>query len=196
MKGIILVCVLALLAGCGIKHEDVRINIPNIRANPVIGPTAFISNVIDVRQMKPGLVGSDKAISIGGIIRDGNGTLINSERPVSEIVHDLVANSLREMGYQVVDNPNGATSTIAVSVIQFDAQFPFSFWRAVGYANHMVSEVETGISVTNSSGKHDFIAKGRGANVFQIESSENWEIAIERGMKDYETDFRNKMPTQ
>lgn len=185
-----------LLAGCGTTTQMVHISIPDAHVNPASGPTIAIASVVDSRIVDPKMAGSDPAVSVGGIVHGGSVLAVDSARPVTAIVHDAVANSLRTMGYQVVQPSQAPASEIAVTVDQFTAGFPFSFWRAVGWANHMVADVVTTVTVTDMHGKHTFMARGHGSNVFQIANSANWQLVIERALTNYETDFKTQMASQ
>jgi hypothetical protein len=73
---------------------------------------------------------------------------------------------------------------------------PFNFWRAVGWAQHMVADISVHVVAQHGSDTRSFDVSGHGSNVYQAVSRENWEVALDRAVKDFSNNFKQAMAAQ
>lgn len=191
MRNVWMIAVALLVAGCGIKQQSVRLQMPELRVDQPSGRPIVVGEVVDARSPPENsrLSAPDLAKNVGGVWRGGNGIRVDLEHgTVASEVRELVVQSLRAVGYHVLPGAEGGDDVPVVSIklTQFAVIMPFDFWRAATYSQHMLADISTEISVTRKDGSiRDFQVSGHGENVYQRVTPENWEIAANRAMSDY-----------
>ena len=198
MKSIITLALLLLLTGCGIRTEVVRVNVPDIRVNPEQGPVVVVAPVRDNRpQYFPQVQSAARAKNIGGVIRAGNGVLVELETSTApDKAREIMIQALRNMGYRTVDHCDAQCLRLEASMNEFVVRAPFNFWRAAGWAQQMVADLSVEVTTHDGDRVRSFTAKGHGTNVFQVVSPENWEKALERAVTDFTANFKQNMSAQ
>ncbi|MEP6908260.1 MAG: hypothetical protein ABI858_09810 [Pseudoxanthomonas sp.] len=196
-KFVLLNCCLAL-AGCGLKHQVVRLDIPATYASPAQGKVIVIANVQDARMSIFGvkLSATEQARNIGGVLRGGNGIAVDIEgETVADQTRQIATEALRGMGYKVVTGEAGdlAATRISFKLIQFEVNMPFDFWRAATYSQHMLADLKTDVVVASAGGPKTITVVGHGENVYQRVTSENWQIAINKAIVDYTKHLQQAM---
>lgn len=196
MKLVILLLAALLLAGCGIKQQVVRVNVPDVRVNPASGPEVVVAKVTDDRPTSY-LSLYPKATwqkNVGGTVRSGNGfNLVLESSSVTHKVHEIIVQSLRSMGYRTVVSCSGPCLQLQASVHTFAASIPFNFWRAVSWTQHMVAKLSVKVSLERDNNSTSFTVSGNGDNIFQALSQENWETAFDRAVHDFVSNFKQAM---
>lgn len=198
MKSIVAAMMLLVLVGCGMRTEMVRVNVPDVRVNPEQGPVVVVGTVKDVRtdtlQAVPAV---DRSRNVGGFARGGNGTLVNLESgTAAEKTREILVQALRNMGYRTADSCEYSCTHVDASLTGFSVTMPFEFWRAAGWSQRMLADISVDITSRSENQTRSFTAKGHGSNVYQVVSRENWEIALERAVKDLTASFKQSMAGQ
>lgn len=199
MKSIITPIMLLLLTACGTRAEIVRVNVPDIRANPEQGSIVVVA---PVRDNRPGdflskIPASERPSNVGGEIRHGNGFKLALESgSAADKTREIMIQALRNMGYRTADRCDTTCLQLDASMNEFAVKMPFNFWRAAGWAQQMVADVAVDVTVRRGDQSRTFTAKGHGTNVFQVVSRENWEIALERAVRDFTNNFKQGMSAQ
>ena len=57
----------------------------------------------------------------------------------------------------------------------------------------MLADIAVHVTLQNQGSTSSFDTKGHGSNVYQIVSQENWEIALDRAVKDFASNFQQQM---
>lgn len=63
----------------------------------------------------------------------------------------------------------------------------------MSYSQHMLADIAVHVALQNHGQTSTFDAKGHGSNVYQVVSQENWEIALDRAVKDFASNFQQEM---
>ncbi len=196
MKWIICAIVLACLSGCGIKEQVVRVSVPDVRANPQQGAPVQVNPVQDNRDV-PFLAQFPAATrdkNVGGVVRGGNGiNVILDSSTTTAKVHSIIVQALRNMGYHTVASCGATCPVVTPALKTFAITLPFNFWRAATYSQHMLADIDVHVVLQNQGNTSNFDAKGHGSNVYQVVSQENWEIALDRAVKNFASNFQQQM---
>lgn len=198
MKSIIAFSVLLLLTGCGIRTEVVRVNVPDIRVNPEQGPVVVVAPVRDNRpQYFPQVQSAARAKNIGGVIRAGNGVLVELETSTaSDKAREIMIQALRNMGYRTADNCDASCTRLEATLTDLSVSSPVNVWRAATYTQQMLADIAVQVTARKDGQTRTFTATGHGANIFQVASRENWEIALERAVKSFSSSLQQSMSEQ
>ncbi len=194
MKIVVLALAALLLAGCGLQRQTVRIN-PPIGQVGVNGPTIGIGTVADVRQpaTKIKLGQTEQASNVGGMGKDDHGIAVQLDNgTVRDAMRCIMASALQSAGFRVVDA--GQTEyRVNVRINKFQVAIPFQFWRAAFYNPRMLADVEAEISMISPNGVRTFDVRGHGYNVYQRVIAENWQIALDKAVADFERNLQTKV---
>jgi len=199
MKSIVVPALLLLLTACGTRTEIVRVNVPDVRVNPEQGAVVVVTPVRDQRpaEFLSKIPASERANNVGGEIRHGNGFKLALEtETAADKTREIMIQALRNMGYRTADRCEAECLRLDASMSEFAVKMPFNFWRAAGWAQQMVADVAVDVTVHDRDRTRTFTAKGHGTNVFQVVSRENWEIALERAVRDFTQNFKQGMAGQ
>lgn len=194
MKIVVLVLAALLLAGCGLQRQTVRVN-PPIGQVGVNGPTIAIGAIADVRQpaTKIKLDQAEQASNVGGMGKDDHGIAVQLDNgTVSDAMRRIMASALQNAGFQVVD-AGQAEYGIDVRISKFQVAIPFQFWRTAFYNPRMLADIEAEISMSSPNGVRTFDVKGHGYNVYQRVIAENWQIALDKAVADFEKNLRTQV---
>lgn len=199
MKSNICFVLLLLLTGCGLRTEMVRVNAPDVRVNPDLGPTVAITAVRDNRstELLSKIPAATRAANVGGLVRGSNGVNVSLESgTASEKTKELIIQALRSMGYRTTDSCEQPCTQLEASLSDFSVKMPFNLLRAASWTQQMVADISVDVTARTPDKTHTFTVKGHGTNIFQVASRENWEIALERAVKDFSDNFKQKMSQQ
>ena len=198
MKRLVFLCAVLVLTGCGLHRQTVRIEPPEEHANPLDGKPIVLAAIVDARAPSTDLQldASDLSRNVGGSGRGGNGFAVQLEDgTVADRMRDIIVQSLRGMGYKVVDaaTPN-EIPRVQVKITQFAVTIPFQFWRAATYQTRMLADISAEVTLTKAAGaSQTFTVKGHGYNVYQRVIPENWQIALNKAVADFSRNFQSKM---
>lgn len=198
MKRLLLIACCAVLAGCGVQRQAIRLDLPEARVNPTDGKPLVIASIADGRQSLFGnkLSSEEQATNVGGVFRGGNGIAVNleNETAASEM-KKILTQAFRGMGYRVIstDAAQSAATTVAVTIEKFQVDMPFDFWRAATYSQHMLADIQTRVVVSDASGSKTINVSGHGQNVYQRVTTENWQVALNRAVSDYTNRLQTAM---
>lgn len=192
------VCAIALmcLSGCGVKEQIVRVNVPDVHANPQHGLLVQVNPVRDNREASflAQFPAASRAKNVGGFVRGGNGVNLVLESSTTALkVHSIIAQALRNMGYRTVSNCEASCPVVTPTLDKFAVTLPFDFWRALGSAQHMLADIAVRVDLQDRGRTSTFDAIGHGSNIYQVVSQENWEIALDRATKHFVTNFQQQM---
>ncbi|SEU08466.1 hypothetical protein [Stenotrophomonas indicatrix] len=198
MKSIITLALLLLLTGCGIRTEVVRVNVPDIRVNPEQGPVVVVAPVRDSRPVYfPEVAAADRAKNIAGVVRQGNGVLVSVESTTAaEKTREIMIQALRNMGYRTADRCEASCTLLETSLTDFSVKMPANFFRMVSSTQQMLADISVQVVARRDGQTRTFTATGHGANIFQVPSRENWEIALERAVKSFSSSLQQSMSEQ
>lgn len=199
MKLIIYLAALSLLTGCGIKTQVVRVNVPDVHVNPEHGPVAVVGAVVDKRSspLLSKIPAADRQKHVGGMFRGGNGINVALESSTTtEKVRAIIVQALRSMGYRTANECDVPCIRLDVSLTEFSVKMPFEFWRTVGWAQQMVADVSTEVVVQDAGQTRTFDVSGHGTNIYQVVSRENWEVALDRAVEDFSSNFKQAVAEQ
>lgn len=188
MKIVVLGLAALLLAGCGLQRQTVRINAPVAQIAAANGPTIAIGTITDVRKpaTKIDLDQAEQAHNVGGVGKHDHGVAVQlADGTVRDAMKRIVRAALQDAGFRVTDSGE-AGSRIDVRIIKFQVAIPFQFWRAAFYNPRMLADVEAEITLTTQGGVRTFEVKGHGYNVYQRLVAENWQIALDKAVADFE----------
>jgi len=196
MKWIICAIALACLSGCGIKEQVVRVSVPDVRANPQQGTLVQVNSVQDNREASflAQFPASTRNKNVGGVVRGGNGinVVLDSSKTTLK-ARSIIVQALRNMGYHTVTSCGAPCPVVTPTLNTFAVTLPFNFWRAVSYSQHMLADIAVHVTLQNEGRTSSFDARGHGSNVYQVVSQENWEIALDRAVKDFVSNFQQQM---
>jgi len=198
MKSIITLALLLLLTGCGIRTEVVRVNVPDIRVNPEQGPVVVVAPVRDSRPVYfPEVAAADRAKNIAGVVRQGNGVLVSVESTTAaDKTREIMIQALRNMGYRTADRCEASCTLLETSLTDFSVKMPANFFRMVSSTQQMLADISVQVVARRDGQTRTFTATGHGANIFQVPSRENWEIALERAVKSFTSSLQQSMSEQ
>lgn len=199
MRSIICLTVLLLLTGCGIKTQVVRVDVPDVHVNPEHGPVVVVGAVTDERppSFLSQFPAADRSKNVGGVVRGGNGiNVVLGSSTTTEKLRAIIIQALRSMGYRTASQCEASCTQLDVSLTDFSVKMPFNFWRAAGWAQQMVADVSAHVVARDAGHTKPFDVSGHGANVYQVVSRENWEAALDRAVKDFNSNFKQAMVEQ
>lgn len=188
MKIVVLALVALLLAGCGLQRQTVRINAPVAQVAADNGLTIAIATVTDARKpaTKIELDQAEQASNVGGVGKDDHGVAVQlANGTVRDAMQRIVRSALQNAGFDVTDSGE-AGSRIDVRITKFQVAIPFQFWRMAFYNPRMLADIEAQITMTTPSGVRTFDVKGHGYNVYQRVIAENWQIALDKAVADFD----------
>lgn len=191
MKVAVLALAALLLTGCGLQRQTVRINPPASRAG-VNGPTIVIGTVTDARQpaTKIKLDEVEQASNVGDMGKDDRGIAVQLDNgAVRDAMRRIVTSALQNAGFEVV-GAGRVEYPVDVRISKFRVAIPFQFWRAAFYNPRMLADIEAGITMAAPSGARTFDAKGHGYHVYQRVIAENWQIALDKAVADFEKNLQ------
>ncbi|MGN6227729.1 MAG: hypothetical protein ACTHNM_09855 [Dyella sp.] len=199
MKWIVCAIVLAFLNGCGIKEQVVRVSVPDVHANPEQGPVIQVNPVRDNRQASflAQFPAATRDKNVGGVVRGGGGINVVLDSTTTTLkTHSIIVQALRNMGYRTADHCETSCPSITPRLNTFAVLMPFNFWRAATYSQHMLADIAVQITLQEQGHTYTFEASGHGSNVYQVVSQENWETALDRAVKDFDSNFQQQMASQ
>lgn len=193
------VAVLAL-AGCGVQRQNVRLSMPSLQVNQPNGKPIVLASVTDSRGAHADLKLSDKerARNVGGVMRAGSGIAVDlADTTVADEVRQIITQSLRGMGYKVIDSGEAPANTprLTANVTKLDVSMPMNLFRAMTYSQKMIADIATSVTVTNGADTQSFNVSGHGENIYQRVIPENWETALDRAVADYTKKLQEAMVT-
>jgi hypothetical protein len=196
MKWMICAIVLACLSGCGIKEQVVRVSVPDVRTNSQQGPAIQVNPVQDNRQASflAQFPAATRDKNVGGVVRGGGGINVVLDSSTTTLkVHSIIVQALRNMGYRTVANCGASCPVVTPTLNTFAVTLPFNFWRAATYSQRMLADIAVHVAVQDHGRASTFEAKGHAYNVYQVVSQANWEIALDKAVKDFVSDFQQQM---
>jgi uncharacterized lipoprotein YajG len=204
--------VFALLAGCATTRGHTHLAVPEPAA--AVAPSStrviVIDSVSDTREfqadprdpsipsLKPGeqyrLDAKQRETAIGRKRNTwgkamGDWVLDDGQTVVS-VTRDLVATTLRSLGYQVGSpSPDGpAPEHVKVVIDRFWAWFTPGLWTAT-----IEAKVGTQLQFSGPAGNQSIVVNGYGRNQVQTGREANWQLAYDRAFKNYEKNLRQAM---
>jgi hypothetical protein len=179
-----------VLTGCGIQHQNVRLSLPSPQVNQPNGKPIVLSSVTDSRGAHADLKlsANDRTHNVGGVMRGGSGIAVDlADTTVTDEMRSVITQSLRGMGYKVINNSEATTDTprVAADITKLDASMPMNFFRAMTYSQKMLADIATNVTVTSGKATQSFTVSGHGENIYQRVVPENWEVALNRAVADY-----------
>ena len=205
-----------LLSGCATNRGLISLKMPEqgsiLKLN---GKKIFVSSVEDNREFQENPPEANiPSIGFGGasaasedlkkraIARKRNtygkalgDILLEEGQTVESLIHDILARAFLELGYEVVENNEGANSDsiiVDVSIEKFWSWFSPGFW-----AIRLNSEIETKITaarVDASDKKEIYVIFEK---KFQAASEKNWKKVMQGGLDLYKekvkTEFSNNI---
>jgi len=129
MKRMILALVVVVLglSGCGIRRQNVHVQVPSLRVNPESGPQIVLASVTDSRKPLAGanLNPNEQARNVGGVIRGGGGIAVNLDnQSVADQTRKIVIQALRGVGYKVIESGDPGIPRITVDITNFHVDMP------------------------------------------------------------------------
>jgi filamentous hemagglutinin family protein len=200
MRKVLLLLVVVLgLTGCGLQRQTVRINAPAVHIDQPSSRQIVVAEVTDSRSslFAGKLDAAEQERNVGGVLRAGNGIVVDLEEgTATSQAKDVVVQALRSIGFSVVDEASASPSAprLDLDLTQFGVNVPFEFWRASFYAQRMIADISTKVTLRQDGRVlHTFTVTGHGENIFQRVVPENWEIALNRAVADYTKRLQSNM---
>jgi len=201
----------ALLAGCSLSRGYTRLDVPPPAPASAsgAGKTIVIDTVRDRRvfqadprdpsipslkqgaeyrfdaQQRKAAIGRKRSkygMATGDYVLRGGQT-------VETLTHDLIAATLRGMGYRVIDDANAPKAEhLRVSVDKFWAWMtPYYLWSAIE------ARLETRLTFSGQAGSKTIEITGYGRNPMRRDRAANWQIAYDRAFRSYEKSLQQAM---
>lgn len=183
------------MAGCGLQRQIVHVNVQPVRAVAANAPRAVIGTVTDARGPATDIAldSADLARNVGGTGRGDHGVAVDlQDGTVAEKMRQMVAAALQNAGFQVVRDPTDALR-VEVKITKFQVVVPFQFWRAAFYNPRMLADISAEVTIMTDAGARSFVVTGHGYNVFQRVIAENWQIALDKAMADFNQHLREQL---
>lgn len=185
-----------VLTGCGIDQQVVRVSAPAVSAATTRGPEVFVAEVNDQRPSES-LSSYPKAIwprSVGGFkLAGARLALVLEETTVTDKTREIIVSALRNMGYLVTTVCAAPCVQVYASVKSFTAFMPYNLLRSISFTQHMDAEIVVDVQLEKDGQSAKFSVSGKGSNIYQIVSRENWETAFERAVDDFTANFQQEM---
>lgn len=203
---------LGLLGGCATTRSYTTLTVPSPAATitTTTPKVIVIDGVQDAREfqvdprdpsipsLKPGkeyALDANQRKSAIGRKRNTYGMalgdyMLKDGQTVESLTRDLVATTLRSLGYKVESTAGSAPDAehVSVTVNQFWAWFTPGFWTAT-----IEAKLETQLRFTGPTGDKSVEARGYGRNQIQTRREANWQLAYDRAFKDYEKSLRQAL---
>jgi uncharacterized lipoprotein YajG len=200
-----------LLAGCGMSRDYTRLTVPAPLPTVASGSNKaiVIDEVQDRREFQadprdpsiPSLkkgaeyhLNAEQRKSAIGRKRSKYGMatgdyVLRGGQTVETLTHDLIAATLRGMGYRVSDDANAPKAKhLRVSVDKFWAWMtPYYLWSGIE------AELETRLTFSGPSGGKTVEVTGYGRNPIRLDRTANWQIAYDRAFRSYEKNLQQAM---
>jgi uncharacterized lipoprotein YajG len=115
---------------------------------------------------------------------------LHGGQTVETLTHDLIATTLRTLGYQIPDGttaPPGAEH-LKVTVNQFWAWMTPGFWTAT-----IEAKLDTQLVFSGASGERSIEVTGYGRNQIQTGREANWQLTYDRAFRDYQKNLQQAM---
>jgi len=166
--------------------------------NPEQGPVVVVAPVHDSRPVYfPEVAAADRAKNIAGVVRQGNGVLVSVESTTAaDKTREIMIQALRNMGYRTADRCEASCTLLETSLTDFSVKMPANFFRMVSSTQQMLADISVQVVARRDGQTRTFTATGHGANIFQVPSRENWEIALERAVKSFTSSLQQSMSEQ
>lgn len=202
----------ALLAGCGLSRDYTRLTVPAPAATTRSGSDRLIvlDQVQDAREFQadprdpsiPSLkegakyqLDADQRKSAIGRRRNRFGLatgdyLLKGPQTVETLTRDLIATTLRGMGYRVADQdaPAPGAEHVRVTIDKFWAWMTPYYWMAA-----IEARLDTRLAFSGPSGEKTLRIAGYGRNPMKMDRAANWQIAYDRAFLDYEKNLQKAM---
>lgn len=115
--------------------------------------------------------------------------VLEDGQTVNSITRDLVATTLRSLGYQVENTQGDSSAThVRVAIKQFWAWFTPGMWTAT-----IEAKIQTQLQFSGPDGNKSIVVDGYGRNQVQTGREANWQLAYDRAFMDYERNLRGAM---
>ena len=112
--------------------------------------------------------------------------VLEDGQTVNSITRDLIATTLRSLGYQVENTQGDSNAThVRVAIKQFWAWFTPGMWTAT-----IEAKVQTQLQFSGPDGNKSIVVNGYGRNQVQTGREANWQLAYDRAFMDYEKNLR------
>lgn len=204
--------VLILLGGCATTRSYTTLTVPSPASvvSSSQGKIVVIDQVRDQREFQvdprdpsvPSLKeGADYQLNAEqrkaaiGRKRNGYGMAmgdyqLSSGQTVETLTHDLIATTLRSMGYQVSNGATAAPDAEHLNVIihQFWAWMTPGFWTAT-----IEAKLNTSLMFSGPSGEKSIEVAGYGRNQIQTGREANWQLTYDRAFRDYQKNLQQAM---
>jgi len=115
---------------------------------------------------------------------------LSGGQTVETLTHDLIATTLRSMGYQVSDEATTAQDAerLNVTIRQFWAWMTPGFWTAT-----IEAKLDTSLTFSGPSGSKSIEVTGYGRNQIQTGREANWQLTYDRAFRDYQKNLQQAM---
>ncbi len=116
--------------------------------------------------------------------------VLQDGQTVDSVTRELVATTLRSLGYRVGNAAADGANAEHVNVVinQFWAWFTPGFWTAT-----IEAKLKTDLQFSGPEGSKSVVVDGYGRNQVQTGREANWQLAYDRAFKDYEKNLRGVM---
>lgn len=116
--------------------------------------------------------------------------VLDGGQTVNSVTHELIATTLRSLGYKVESMSSAGPGSEHVNVVidQFWAWFTPGFWTAT-----IEAKVKTRLQFSGPDGSKSIVVNGYGRNQVQTGREANWQLAYDRAFKNYEKNLREAM---
>ena len=205
-------CVAALLGGCSMSRDYTRLTVPapETMAASGTGKVIVIDRVQDRREFQvdprdpsiPSLkegaeyrLDAEQRKSAIGRKRSKYGMatgdyLLRRGQTVETLTRDLIATTLRGMGYRVAEGTTAVPDAehMRVEVDKFWAWMTPYYWMAA-----IEAKLDTRLEFSGPFGSKTIEVTGYGRNPMKRDRAANWQIAYDRAFRDYEKNLQRAM---
>lgn len=213
MGALCALAVSALLGGCSMSRSYTRLTVPSPAPAGTAGggETIVIDQVQDQREFQsdprdpstPSLKGgasyrldAQQRKSAIGRKRNRYGMgagdyLLKPGQTVESLTHNVIATTLRGMGYKVADGTAGdapGAEHLRVTINKFWAWMTPYYWMAA-----IEAKLDTRLVFSGPSGDRTIEITGYGRNPMRRDRAANWQIAYDRAFRDYEKNLQKAM---
>jgi hypothetical protein len=207
------VAVSALLGGCSMSRSYTRLAVPAPAPAGTSGSgmVVVLDQVQDQREFQPDprdpstpslkkgaeyQLDADQRKSAIGRKRNRYGMgagdyLLKPDQNVEGLTRDLIATTLRGMGYRVLDRPAGDAPDAEHVRVAIDK---FWAWMTPYYVMAAIeAKLDTRLMFSGPSGEKTLEITGYGRNPIRRDRDANWQIAYDRAFRDYEKNLQKAM---
>ena len=116
--------------------------------------------------------------------------LLRRGQTVETLAHDLIATTLRGMGYRVAEGTTAGPDAehLHVDIAKFWAWMTPYYWMAA-----IEAKLDTRLEFSGPSGRKTLEVTGYGRNPMKRNRAANWQIAYDRAFRDYEKNLQRAM---